>query len=520
MKAGVLKSGAAAAGPVKILVVDDQPYNLVALEATLADRDHEVICASSGKEALRRLLQDDYAVVLLDVMMPEVDGFEVAALMRQRDRTRHTPIIFLSATGTDESFALRGYQVGAVDYLRKPSVPEVVRAKVGVFVELYRKERQVRAQAEELRQSERRRKDLELAELRRASERRYLRLIESIPQIVFTADAEGNVLSFNQRFRELTGCMVAEQLGKRWLELLHPGERESFTQAWLKAVREERPFEAECRLKQANGSHRWQLVRARPEPKAHHDAGAWLGTFTDIEDRKREEERAREGIRQRDEFILIASHELNTPLTSLRLQLQRLERAVQHGRSEGIAESVAVADRSARRLGNLVQMLLDASRITAGRLDLQRERTELRQLVADVVERMNAEAARAGSALSFSGGGEMWAMVDRGRIDQVVTNLLSNAIKYGNKQPVTVTLDDDHGRARIRVRDHGIGIAPEQRHRIFQRFARAVSERNYGGLGLGLFIVAQIIAAHGGEVEVESEPGNGSTFTVWLPSAK
>jgi PAS domain S-box-containing protein len=501
--------------PVNILIVDDEPHNVLALQATLDRPDYHLITARNGAEALKASLKDDFAVVLLDVMMPDMDGFEVASLLRTRTRSRHTPIIFLSATGTDVSYSSRGYEVGAVDYLPKPSDPDVVRAKVAVFVELFRARLQIEVQGRALREAERRAQAMEVAELKLANEQRYRNLAEAIPQIVWVASADGAIEYMNGHFIEMTS--KKGYAGNRWHEAVHHDDVAYLGQLWDAAIHKGEPFTVECRLINADGDVRWHLCRGVPERDRERVVTGWLGTFTDIHAQKLGEERAHAEVRRRDEFLLIASHELNTPLTSLQLQIQRIERAVARGQSAPLKDGLEVASRSARRLSQLVQMLLDTSRITAGRLKLEPSRCDLSQLTRDVVARHAEEAARTGTHLEVHTNGALIGDWDRDRVDQVITNLITNAIKYGDRNPVEVAVKRDGTEALISVRDRGIGIKPEDQKRIFNRFARAVSERNFGGLGLGLYIVGQIVAAHGGRVSVASTAGEGTTFTVALP---
>jgi signal transduction histidine kinase len=228
--------------------------------------------------------------------------------------------------------------------------------------------------------------------------------------------------------------------------------------------------------------------------------------------------RAEDHTRDRDEFLLIASHELNTPLTALQLQLQRIERALARGEGqEQIADSLQVAQRSTRRLSELMQRLLDASQLSDGRLELEREPVDLSALTREVIARFSGEAAQVGSTLTLCAPEPSWGKWDRARLDQILTHLTSNAIKYGRGRPIAFTVDGDPTVARFTIRDLGIGIAPLDRERIFERFARAVSGRNFGGLGLGLYIVGQIVAAHQGRIDVASRLGEGATFTVALP---
>ena len=230
---------------------------------------------------------------------------------------------------------------------------------------------------------------------------------------------------------------------------------------------------------------------------------------------------AQEAVRARDEFLSIASHELKTPLTTLQLQVQGLIRKIRGGPREASVELITprltTAERQVERLTGLINNLLDISRITAGRLDLDLEPVDLGAVVRESATRLKEEASRAFCEIVLDAEGPCVGQWDRMRVEQVVTNLLSNAIKYGAGRPVEVAVSGDDLLARLTIRDHGIGIPLEHQARIFERFERAVSDRHYGGLGLGLWIVRQIVDALGGSIIVESEAGKGSTFTVNLP---
>ncbi|HTN53507.1 MAG TPA: ATP-binding protein [Anaeromyxobacter sp.] len=230
---------------------------------------------------------------------------------------------------------------------------------------------------------------------------------------------------------------------------------------------------------------------------------------------------AQAAVAARDEFLSIASHELRTPLTALRLALENMRRVATRGEGEPpptphVQRVLAAAERQGQRLEKLVAALLDVSRIHMGRLELELEEVDLAQAVHEAVGQVEEEAAQAGSQVTVRGDpARGWW--DRLRISQVATNLLSNAVKYGAGKPVEVTYGTRDGRAWLVVRDHGIGIDPLDQRHIFERFERAVSSRNYGGLGLGLYIVKRIVEAHGGAIRVESAAGAGAAFRVELP---
>jgi PAS domain S-box-containing protein len=267
----------------KLLLVDDRPENLLALEAILEPLGQELVRASSGEEALRRLLQDDFAAILLDVQMPGLDGFQTAELIKARPRSRHVPILFLTAISKDAEHVFRGYGAGAVDYLMKPFDPLILRAKVGVFIDLWQK-------TEEIRRRDALLAEQELAAVERESEIRYRALADSVPQIVWTADAEGRVVFYNERWFEYTG-IERGATGARGV--IHADDVAAMDERWAAAATTAGQFEIEYRLRRADGAYRWHLGRSVP---LRDDSGAvtgWVGTATDIEDRKLQEERQR-----------------------------------------------------------------------------------------------------------------------------------------------------------------------------------------------------------------------------------
>jgi signal transduction histidine kinase len=216
---------------------------------------------------------------------------------------------------------------------------------------------------------------------------------------------------------------------------------------------------------------------------------------------------AREAVRARDEFLTVAAHELRTPLTSLRLQVQRA------AREEDAPDAARLTVRSVERLCRLADQLLDVSRMARGQMALQFEPADVLGIVQETAARLREEAARNGCDIQVQSSGPVQADCDPLRIEQVVENLLTNAIKYGRGKPIEVSVSALDRRASVTVRDHGIGVRVEEQARIFEQFARAVSVRKYGGLGLG----RQIVEAHGGSIRVSSVPGSGATFSVEFP---
>jgi PAS domain S-box-containing protein len=269
-----------------VLLVDDRPENLLALEAILEPLDQSLLYAHSGEEALRQLLRHDVAVILLDVQMPVLDGFETAKLIKQRERTKHIPIIFVTAISKDDDHVFRGYSAGAVDYVFKPFSPDVLRSKVAVFIELYEKTEQLRQQADLL-------KEQELAELRRESEERYRFLAEAQPDQIWTALPNGELDYVNQRVLDYFDAPFSERVAEGWTGVTHPDDLPRLLQLWRQALATGNSYENELRLRRADETYRWHLTRAVAMRDRRGEIVKWFGSNTDIDDRKRAEEAQR-----------------------------------------------------------------------------------------------------------------------------------------------------------------------------------------------------------------------------------
>jgi PAS domain S-box-containing protein len=282
-------------------------------------------------------------------------------------------------------------------------------------------------------------------------------------------------------------------------------------------------------IRNAVGATAWLSFSSHPLATADGTRAGVVTSFRDISDlREREQQNltrtneARDNVRLHDEFLATAAHELRTPLTALRLQMQNLIRATYSAiiqTPDVLRSKLEASVRQTERLSTLIDLLLDVSRITSGRLELETEELNLAQLVEDVIAR-NAEALSAAHVTAQVDVQPVFGAWDPARIEQVISNLLSNALKYGNGKPIQVEVREADGMARLSFADTGLGIAPQDQRRIFDRFERAHRDYHQPGLGLGLWVVREIVEAHGGRIDLASAPGKGSTFSVFLPSTR
>jgi signal transduction histidine kinase/DNA-binding response OmpR family regulator len=521
-------SGVVDAAPrARILVVDDHPANLVALVAVLEPLGHEIVRCSSGEEALRELLAHEFALILLDVQMPGMDGFKTAQLIKSRAKCRDVPIIFITALSRDAAHIFRGYSHGAVDYLLKPFDGDILRSKVSVFVELFLQKEMIKQQAGQLRD-----RDREAAE-KRAQDRIY-RLCEAMPLCVWGATATGATYYCSKLWTSYSGLDACAS-GWFGVDVAHPGDSERVTTAIRAGLQRGCAFETEVRFRRASdGVYRWHLLRAIPDCDDAGNLTGWIGTATDIEEHKRSEQtridllaqerqaraEAQAANRMKDEFLATVSHELRTPLTAI-LGWARIIRGGKLDPAR-FMRGLDVIERNGRAQAAIIDDILDVSRIITGKLRLELDAIDLPAVVQAAIDTVRPAADAKNIRIAwkselphqrYSG--------DPDRLQQIVWNLLSNAIKFTPKDGhVEIVTTQINSHLEIRVADSGQGIDPAFLPHVFDRFRQAdgTSTRRHGGLGLGLAIVRHLVELHGGTVEVDSlGEGQGATFTVRLP---
>jgi PAS domain S-box-containing protein len=356
----------------------------------------------------------------------------------------------------------------------------------------------------------------------REIETRFQNMADVAPVLLWMADTTSLCTFFNQTWLDFTGNTLEQEWGVGWAEGVHFEDFQRCVDTYMAAFASRRVFAMEYRLRRADGEYRWVIDRGTPRYSPSGQFAGYIGSCVDITDRKELETQLLRAVRVRDEFLSIVSHELRTPVTVLRLQVDSMgrsleRRAMEHLTSGRLAETNAEALAQVGRLTTLIERLLDISRFGEGRLVLDRQEIDLVAMVRAAIETMQPSADLAGCELTLTAPPTLWGNWDPVRLEQVLTNLLANAMKFGAQRPIGVTLSEDDTFARLVVEDHGIGIEPQHRKRIFERFERGVSALNFGGLGLGLWVAKQIVDAHQGTIQVDSAPGEGAKFVVALP---
>ncbi|MDQ2970026.1 MAG: response regulator [Acidobacteriota bacterium] len=540
-----------AGAPVNILAVDDSPDKLLALSVVLAELHQNVVTATSGRDALRALLTDEFAVVLLDVNMPGMDGFETATLIRQRRTSEHTPIIFITSYG-DETHASRGYKLGAVDYILAPVDPEVLQTKVMVFVELFRKTAQIQQQARSLEQ-----KALQLQRLTEASlsinsalsPDEMLRVVTDMARDMLGAHQAVAVAAVDQKWvqpnaavslssryeaggeravlRDRTALLAFLSQVRRTVRIRR-GSPETST-PWEGLLASDRPFRLGWLAAPLSGRDRRHLGLIHLLDKRDGDFTdedeailTQLAQMTSIAIENTLNAEAREANRIKDEFLTTLSHELRTPLSAILGWTRTLRTgAADAGKVE---HGLEVIERNVRAQTKLIDDLLDVSRIITGKLRLTVRPAPLAPIIDAALDAMRPAAEAKDIQIAVERRllpGEDMVVGDPDRLQQVVWNLVSNAIKFtppGGR--VTVELSRANADFQIRVSDTGRGISAEFLPRVFERFHQGDSSttRAHGGLGIGLAIARHLVELHGGTISAESPGKNaGSFFTVLLP---
>ncbi|HYL87304.1 MAG TPA: response regulator [Burkholderiales bacterium] len=524
-----------------ILVVDDLPEKLLVFTSILEELGQNLVTVRSGSEALKEVLAREFAVILLDVNMPDIDGLETAKLIRQYKKSAHTPIIFITAYA-DEMQTAQGYSLGAVDYILSPVRPDVLRSKVKVFVELYQMQQRTRAMAE--------------AEVARASAEEARRRANLLAH---ASHELGASLDLEQGMRRLLDLVVPHVCDAAAVTIeKEPGKRDTLSapaadyvpaplaSAMQAVLRDHKMAEVAdeaglaatlCYPLQVGdrviGAFALGYAGRRPRDRdmleeiagraaiALDNARLYRTLKREITRSRQAEEELQDANRRKDEFLAMLSHELRNPLAPIRNAVELMRRV---GSAESrLVMARDVIDRQATQLTRLVDELLDVSRISQGKIVLKKEPVELAKIVAHSVETSRPMIDQREQRLAIEVSARpVWLQGDFARLSQAVSNLLNNASKYtpeGGR--IRLTASATEGVATITVEDNGTGIEPELLPRVFELFVQGERglDRAQGGLGIGLTLVKRLVELHQGRVEAQSDgPGTGARFRILLPS--
>ena len=507
----------------QVLLVDDQPGRLLAYEAMLHGLGVGCVKASSGAKALERVLEQPFAVILLDVHMPEMDGFEVARLVRQHPRYGATPIIFVTAAHSGELDLLKGYELGAIDYLSMPMAPEVLRSKVAVLVAMQQKRHELEALNRALEAARR--------QVVAEQERRERALIEDAPVGVAHVAPAGEFVYANKSFCALVGYEAHELLTRTWQNSTHPDDLQAELDVSQRVLDGALPhYTLDKRFLHKSGGEVWVHLfgnfvhdeQGRPVQRVLIASGI-PPAKVELNELKQMKSALQDADRRRDEFLAMLAHELRNPVAPIRTAAEVLAMLL-----NGDARKRALVDIIQRQSGTLSRILddlLDVARITQGRIELQREVVAVAACVEAALQSTGPLMREKAHRVDVTAAPEaLHVSADRVRLEQCVTNLLINAAKFTPPRgEIHLQMRAEGGDAVIEVRDNGVGIAPAFLPRVFDLFSQGERsmDRSQGGLGLGLAICRQLIEMHGGSIGCSSAgETQGTTVTIRLPRVR
>ncbi len=530
------RSHESAEAKVDILIVDDSPAKLLSLEAILTDLGQNLVCVSSGREALRRLLKQDFAVILLDVSMPDIDGFETASLIRRRPRCEHTPIIFVSAINRTETHASLGYSLGAVDYIFTPIVPEVLRAKVSVFVELFKQTQQIQRQAEQLRLMEEREHQRRLQE---TNERLKIAL-EAGRMGAWEWEIRTGRVSWSPSLEQIHGVPPGPFGGtfEDFERDIYADDRPRVRAAIERTLHERTDYELEYRIIRPDGQLTWLEARGRLFLGDDGQPERMTGVCMDISERKAAEaeltrhrdhlqelvdeqtdalRQSLEQLRRSERLASIGTfaagiaHEINNPLNSILLAAQC---ALRGPADQDSAEAFRIIAEAAQRGGRIVHGILTFAR----GIQTEKSPDSLNHAARRAADLVRGYLRPGAVAIETDLCSDLPSIeMNATEIEQVIINLVKNAAEAAERRTHVIIRTEACGdRVRLTVQDDGPGVPAEQLPFIFDPFY--TTKQTTGGTGLGLSICHGIITEHGGTIGVESQVGAGTRFTIEFPA--
>ncbi|NJM78324.1 MAG: response regulator [Acaryochloridaceae cyanobacterium RU_4_10] len=546
---------------VNVLLVDDRPENLIALEAVLSPLEQNLVSVRSGAQALKCLLDRDFAVILLDVQMSEMNGFETATLIRERLRSRDIPIIFLTAFNENKKQIFKGYSLGAVDYLVKPVEPEVLLSKVTVFVELFKKTAQIKQQAAEITQlnadlekrvvertaqllaANRQKDDLIRSEQKakitaQQAEQRFRDLINGLGHAIFwEADAKTFQFTFVSQSAEVLLGYPFERWTSEpdfWVKLLHSEDREGVLAYCHQEMSQGRDFEVEYRTIAANDRIVWLRNKIYLVPDAREKVQKLRGLIIDITESKKAEASLRSYAdrlthlttvltqtnltlekrnQELDQFAYVTSHDLKAPLRAINNLSHWLEEDLQDKLTDEARHHIDLLQGRIYRMENMIDGLLQYARV--GRLKMESETVDVEELLKEAI----ASLAPPPEFAIEIGLGMPTLFTVRILLEQVFTNLIGNAIKHHHAQgTVRITAQNKGDFHEFAVSDDGPGIAPQYHEKVFALFQTLLPRDTHESTGIGLSLVKKIVENEKGTITLESQEEKGTTIRFTWPS--
>jgi signal transduction histidine kinase/DNA-binding response OmpR family regulator len=517
-----------------ILIVDDKPENVISLKGLLTLHNFVVDTAHSGEEALKKILKNSYSLIILDVQMPGMDGFEVAEAILGFSKAKDTPIIFLSAVSTDKKFITKGYTSGGIDYVTKPVDPDIMLLKVKTFHRLSEQNRELNRIQENLKQEIEIRKEAETRLDARVKELHSV--MESLPLIAFTLNPAGETEYVNEHWYRYSPAM------KDFPEV-HPDD-EYVCDEWKASFSEGKEYSSELRIKElATGTYRYYIMRILPIEQ-NNSIIKWVGTFTDIHEQKtanqfleiKVKERTKNLLQKNEEletsnhelqqFAWVVSHDLKEPLRKIQTFNNIIKEKFVDPESEG-AKYLDRTIHSSERMSVLINDLLDYSRLSVSSLF---QPTDLNELLNEVLSDFEYLITDKKAEIKKS----VLCTIDAvpSQMRQIFQNLISNALKFsqeGVEPVISITCDriseksfdsepvKDGDYCRIIVSDNGIGFDEIHMDKLFIIFQRLHTRSTYEGTGIGLAIAKKIVDKHNGIITARSKENEGASFILVLP---
>ncbi len=544
--------------PVKILMVDDRAENLFALEVILSGQNYLCVKAGSGNEALKILLhQQDFAIILLDVQMPGMDGFETAELIREIEKLKHVPIIFLTASMDSPVHIFNGYKAGAVDYMIKPFSPEILKAKVAVFIDLYKKTHELLAQADQMKTlnsdvtAQKRIEENLKKSLKEISDYKYA-LDES--SIVAITDQEGIIKYANDNFCKISKYSRKELIGQNHRIInsgYHP--KEFIRDLWA-VIASGKIWKGEMKNKAKDGTIYWVNSTIIPFLNEHGKPYQYMAIRTDITEQKRIESEltrakifaeqaagiadeakskaesaaqiAEDAVKAKQQFLSNMSHEIRTPMNAIIGFTKVLLKTNLNKKQEEYLNAIKV---SGDTLIVLINDILDLAKVDAGKMTFEHAPFKLTVSISAMLHLFETKIQEKNLELikEYDNSIPEVLIGDSVRLHQIILNLVSNAVKFTTKGKITVSVlllkeDEDKAVIEFTVTDTGIGIAENKIEKIFENFQQAANDtsRLYGGTGLGLAIAKQLVERQGGSIRVKSKIDEGAAFSFILSFKK